>query len=188
MSIRTFATIAISLIIGVSCTSVADNTLKADGIGPVRLGAVINSLPKSSEGLYDRIEPERVEEFDYEGTVYHLVLQGERIVTLIEDTGKIHAIEVYSDKVQTADGFGLNKTAVQILTAGGTSYCDNYGFEGLLFKGMLFSDMDLTPSGQKKAEDAYLDGTDQIFTESDFITGTHPVKITLAKWYAEAAK
>lgn len=107
MSIRTFATIAISLIIGVSCTSVADNSLKADGIGPVRLGAVINSLPKSSEGLYDRIEPERVEEFDYEGTVYHLVLQGERIVTLIEDNGKIHAIEVYSDKVQTADGFIL---------------------------------------------------------------------------------
>ena len=107
---------------------------------------------------------------------------------LPEDTGKIHAIEVHSDKVQTADGFGLNKTAVQILSAGGTSCCDNYGFEGLLYKGMLFSGMDLTPSGQKKTEDAYLDGTNQIFTESDFVTGTHPVKITLARWYAEAAK
>ncbi len=52
MSIWTLATFVTGLIIGVSCTSVADNSLKADGIGPVRLGAVINSLPKSSEGLF----------------------------------------------------------------------------------------------------------------------------------------
>lgn len=186
MTIRTFTVIAICLIIGTSCASDADNSLKADGFGPVRLGAVIKNLPTSSEGLYDRIEPERIEEFDYEGTEYHLVLNGERIATLIENEGKIHAIEILSDKIQTKDGFGLNKTVSQLLAAGAEAYCDNYGFEGLLFRGMLFSYVELTPSGQKKADGAYLDGTDPLFTESDFKPGTHPTQITLAKWYAES--
>lgn len=127
---------------------------------------------------------EKVEEFDYEGVEYHLMLKGEKIATLIEDGGKIHAIEIYSDKVKTADGFGLRKTAVEILAAGGTAYCDNYGFEGLLFRGMLFSVIDLTPSGQKKAETAYLEGTNQVFNESDFKSGAYPGKITLMAWYA----
>ena len=188
MRIKSITAILISLIIGASCTSTADNSLTADGFGPVRLGSVIKSLPASVPNLYDRIEAEKVEEFDYEAIEYNLLYQGERIARLIENEGKVHAIEIVSDKLQTSDGFGLNKTAAEILSAGGAAYCDNYGFGGLLYKGILFFGMELTASGQKKADDAYFYGTDQVFTESDFKTGTRPSKIILANWYADSTE
>ena len=178
--------VSLALILTITSCAVKDNnTLTPNGFGPVRIGAEIEKIPKSAAGLYDTIEEEMIEAFDYEGVEYHLMLEGEKIATLIEDRGRIHAIQVFSDKVRTADGFGLQKTATDILAAGGTAYCDNYGFEGLLFRGMLFSYMELTPSGQKKAEEAYLDGTNQIFDESDFKSGTRPGMITLMEWYAK---
>lgn len=179
-----FVSLALILTI-TSCALGGDNALTPSGFGYVRIGADIKRIPKSSAGLYDTIEAEMIEAYDYEGVEYHLMLGGEKIATVIEDRGRIHSIQVFSDKVQTSDGFGLQKTAAEILAAGGTAYCDNYGFEGLLFKGMLFSCMELTPSGQKKAETAYLDGTPQVFEESDFKPGTRPGRITIMKWYAQ---
>lgn len=185
MKSKSLTTIIAIILLSAACAASVNNALEANGFGPVRIGADIKILPKSSDGLYDKIVSEKDEEFDYEGVEYHLMLKGEKIATLIEDGGKIHAIEIYSDKVRTADGVGLQKTAVEILAAGGTAYCDNYGFEGLLFRGMLFSYIDLTLSGQKKAETAYLDGTNQVFNESDFKSGACPGKITLMRWYAQ---
>ena len=184
MKNKSLTSIFAIILLSAACAAAGDSALEANGFGPVRIGADIKKLPASSAGLYDKIVSEKVEEFDYEGVEYHLMLNGEKIATLIEDGGKIHAIEVFSDKVRTADGFGLNKTAAEILAAGGTAYCDNYGFEGLLFRGMLFSYIDLSPSGEKKAETAYLEGTDQTFGEDDFKSGARPGKITLTAWYA----
>ena len=185
MSINKIAVVVSSVFLLAACMSSDNNTLQTDGFGPIRLGAEIKSLPASSEGLYDRIIPEFIEEYDWEGYVYHVESAGERIATLTEDGGRIHAIDIHSDKLQTADGYGLHDTVAEILAAGGIASCDNYGFEGLLLKGMLYSGMELSPSGQKKAEIAYLDGLDQTFSEEDFIPGTHPTKITLAKWIAK---
>lgn len=183
---RVFAALVILMIVVVSCSTNESSLLSKDGLGPVRLGYVIKSIPGACEGLYDQLVPKKVEEYDYEATVYRLKMNGETIATVIEDAGKVHAIEVYSERVKTSDGFGLNKTAEEIILAGGEAYCDNYGFEGILYKGMLFSGMKLTKSGQRKAEDAYLLGVDPIFFASDFETNAKPTQITLAGWYAKA--
>ena len=179
------ALLVLSIFCSISCTQNSDAFLSKNGFGPVRLGAVICKLPAQSEGIYDCIVPEKEEEFDYEGTIYHLELAGERIATLIENEKKIHAIEIVSNKIRTSDGIGLHLSVENLIKKGGEAYCDNYGFEGILYKGMLFSGMELSKSGLKKAEDAYLLGVEPLFFVSDFEPGASPTQITLAEWYAK---
>ena len=175
-------------IMGCSNTGNGNNTLTKTGFNVVQLGTQISALPKSIEGLYDEIEEERIEDFEYEGVVYHLRLNGKRIVALSENEEKINAIEIYSDLLKTDEGFSILTTPAELLSAGAKALCDNYGYEGLLYKGMLFSGTELTASGLQKEETAYLEGTDQVFTANDYMKGAHPVKITLTKWYSESTQ
>lgn len=180
-------TAALLAIMGCSNAGNGNNTLTKTGFNIVQLGAQISALPKSIDGLYDEIEEEMIEDFDYEGVVYHLRLNGKRIVALSENEGKINSIEIYTDLLKTDEGFSILTTPAELLLAGAKALCDNYGYEGLLYKGMLFSGTELTASGLQKEETAYLEGTDQVFTAEDYVFNAHPVKITLAQWYSEGA-
>lgn len=165
----------------------SDNTLTKTGFNVVQLGAQVSGLPKSIEGLYDEIEAEKIEDYDYEGVIYHLCYEGKRIVALSQNEGHINAIEIYTPLLKTVDGFSILTTPAELLSAGAKAHCDNYGYEGLLYKGMLFSGTELTPSGLRKEEAAYVEGTDQVFTADDYVKNAHPIKITLTKWYSETA-
>lgn len=90
-------TAALLAIMGCSNAGNGNNTLTKTGFNVVQLGAQISALPKSIDGLYDEIEEEMIEDFDYEGVVYHLRLNGKRIVAISENEGKINAIEIYTD-------------------------------------------------------------------------------------------
>ena len=182
-------TMALSMaLMGCSNSGNGNKTLTKTGFNVVQLGMPIKDLPKSIDGLYDEIEEEKIEDFDYEGVVYHLRYNDKRTVALSENEGRINAIEIYTDLLKTAEGFSILTTPAELLSAGAKAHCDNYGYEGLLYKGMLFSGTEFTASGLKKAEDAYLYGTDQVFTIDDYVQNAHPVKVTLTQWYSETEK
>lgn len=174
-------TMALSMaLMGCSNSGNGNKTLTKTGFNVIQLGMPIKDLPKSIDGLYDEIEEEKIEDFDYEGVVYHLRYNDKRIVALSENEGRVNAIEIYTDLLKTAEGFSILTTSAELLSAGAKAHCDNYGYEGLLFSGTEF-----TASGLKKAEDAYLYGTDQVFTGDDYVPNAHPVKVTLTQWYSE---
>lgn len=156
----------------------------SQGFGPVKLGANVRRLPKTAEGFYDSITSMN----DKEATDFVVKFQGERVAMVLAEKGKIHTIRIISDKYSTEAGLGCHSTAAQILDAGGKAYCDNSGYVGLLCDGVLYQGMNLSASGQKKAEDAYLYGTDQTFTKADFVKGSHPSTIILNSFFSSKAQ
>lgn len=184
MRITTIAALVAGISLTLACTNVQDYSIHADGFGPIRLGIDVKNLPASLEGLYDCIVPEHIEEYDWEGTVYHLTKAGQKIATITDDEGHICVIELFSNALETTSGLSLHSSVADLFAHGGRAYCDNSGYWGIICEGLLFSGMELTPIGQQKAENAYLDSTEQIFTESDYLSGTRPVQITLTEWYS----
>ena len=174
------------LMFGGACTQKTDNTLTSDGFGPVRLGSVISKLPESVEDLYDRIEEETVEDYDMTYIQYFLMNGTEPVAMLVEYIGKVQDIRVISSRIRTASGLSTASTVEEILAAGGKALCTNAGYWGLVCDGLLFEGMELTESGLKKEEDAYLLGTDQDFAIEDYVPGTHPTDIMVGKYYSEA--
>ena len=156
----------------------------SQGLGPVKLGTNVRRLPKTSEGFYDSITSLN----DKEATEYVVKFKGERVATVLAEKGKVRTIRIFSDKYSTGAGLGCHSTAAQILDAGGKAYCDNSGYVGLLCDGVLYQGMKLSASGQKKAENAYLYGTDQTFTKADFVKGAHPDIIILDSFFASEAQ
>ena len=107
-------TAALLAIMGCSNAGNGNNTLTKTDFNIVQLGAQISALPKSIDGLYDEIEEEMIEDFDYEGVVYHLRLNGKRIVALSENEGKINSIEIYTDLLKTDEGFSILTTPAEL--------------------------------------------------------------------------
>lgn len=152
------------------------------GYGPVKLNANIRKLPKTSDGFYDTIQPLPTTE----SPEYTFKYNGHRVAVAMVDNGKIYSVRIASPSFSTKSGLGLHSTAEDIFKAGGKAYCDNSGYVGLVCDGVLFKGMKLTAAGDKKAEDAYLYGTEQNFTVADYVKGSCPVEIILADVFASS--
>ena len=175
------------ILLALSSPAQAQIKLESNGFGPIRLGSVISKLPKSADGIYDCIDKvvisAEMSMDDFDTIEYHIKSKGEDIAILTEFEGKIYSMDIVSTKLVSPSGLSLNTTASQLLDKGAKTHCDNSGYVGLVINGFLFRDMDLSKSGQKKAEIAYLDGSDQVFNKTDYVSGTKPKRITIAEWY-----
>lgn len=154
------------------------------GIGPVKLGVSVNSIPKSVPGLYDKlVKASRVEYEDgdeFTVTVYQGIL-GKDVVFEFPAEEKVDDIYVFSKTLKTAKGLGLSSTPAALFSAGGTVLEGNDGILGILCEGVLFVGTPFTSSGNKKAEQSYL-GETVTFAASDFVAGSHPEKMFIASW------
>lgn len=169
-----------------------DQILHPDGVGPVRLGAVISRLPAASEGLYDQLR--YVEElFTDEGAyeeiigVYKAFNQGMHVLTIHPgEDGTVSTIEIFSRQLKNELGQGLSSTAATLFAAGAIAELLYDGGVGLICGSMLFCDIPLSAQGVKKAEDAYL-GYEVSFDTSDFTQNGHPGRILLSEYYSRFA-
>ena len=185
---------SIALLIGVFfsiCTSFVvsakDYVFTVDGIGDIKVGTKMSSLPKQVSGLYDKIEfavEEVSGEGGYEDTVHlYRVLSGREVVLKIyPDKGKVNSIDVVSKRIKTANGLSLASTASELFAAGAHAVAWNDGSVCIVCDGVLFLDQPLSKTGMKKAEQAYL-GENVKFEASDF-TG-NPGRINTSEWWKE---
>ena len=160
-----------------------------DGVGPVKLGAAVASLPNSVDGLYDKLEKTSREEF-FEGgdsdviTVYVAKLKGKAVFEIIPDEGNVDCVNILSPELKTTHGMGLSSTPRELFSAGGHVLESNEGVAGVLCDGVLFVKIPMTKTGQKKAEQSYL-GETVSFNTSDFTADGHAAKIVIASWYSD---
>lgn len=185
---------SIALLIGVFfsiCTSFVvsakDYVFTTDGIGDIKVGAKISSLPGQVSGLYNKIEfavEEVSGEGGYEDTVHlYRVLSGREVVLKIyPDKGKVDRIEVVSKSIKTAHGLSLASSAPELFAAGAHAIAGNDGDVAIVCDGVLFLNQPLSQAGQKKAEQAYF-GEDVKFEASDF--RGNPGYMFTSAWWAE---
>jgi len=176
----------ICLLLGTSLHVLADNVITSQGIGKVKIGAKVNKLPNKVSGLYDKLVKEEVEE-GYEGgdcdivTVYKAYSGDNLVFAVTPYEDKVYKIEILDASVKTKGGLSLESTTAEIFNAGAKPLFTNDGYEGLLCDGVLFVCYDLTSSGAKKCESAYLSGLDPEMTASDFKANSHPSTMRIWK-------
>lgn len=144
-------------------------------VGPFSIGMDVKKLPKTMEGLYDKITRKSSydEMADVEDVFHVASLKGTQTFVFWEnESGKVCSIDVYSSLPKTAKGLTAKATANQLFSAGAKVLQDNGGAQGIWLDGVLWIGHDYTKSGQKKADDSYLTGIDQTFTAADFVSGS----------------
>lgn len=149
------------------------NILTSDGLGNIKIGNHISSIPEKVPGLYDRLSVEDIEISDEGGycdtiSVFRGYSGKKLIFTIHHYNDEIWSIDVDDSSVKTKSGFGVNSKTRDILKAGGYPYYSNQGYEGIYFDGVLFICYGLTESGAKKREESYLNGIDYMMTAEDF--------------------
>lgn len=99
--------------------------ITSEGVGPVKIGMTASQLPKSVEGLYDKI----VEE-NSDMVLYSFYLNGETVMTTNGD-GSIALIEVFPSlqNVSTKDGVHPGMTAVDFKKKTGWNQTSEETFE-----------------------------------------------------------
>lgn len=174
-----------------SCFLTKAQSISPAGIGPVRIGAAVRSLPKSAPGLYDKLEIITRVEYEYgdefEVTVGKASLGGTVLFEFDSEDRKVDNISILSPKLKTEHGFGLQSTPAELFSAGGFVVTGNAGVAGVYCDGALFVGIPMTSSGQKKAEQVYL-GYAVTFTVSDFVAGKHATKVYISSIYADLAR
>ena len=184
---RLFLTLVIG-VLSMLCLSpvvLADNTsITSSGIGKVKTGAAISTLPKQMAGVYDKLELVS-EEFEDEGayeetiSIYRATLNGETVFEFYPEEDKVGSISVYSKNLKTKSGLSLNSSPADLFSAGGKVISFNDGGEAILCEGLLFKGLPMTQQGYKKSEQAYL-GDQVTFDVSDFDASGHPSEILIS--------
>lgn len=163
----------------------AGYTMTGQGIGPVIIGKQVSTLPKSIPGLYDKLEKvSRTESFEggeEEVLTYCQAKLGQEVVFEFLENEKVDGLRVYSKKLTTTRGLGLQATPADLFSAGGKVLEGNDGVEGVLCEGILYVNIPFTQTGQKKANQSYL-GEVVSFNVSDFVAGSHAEVLVIASW------
>ena len=168
------------------CLPAKSQVVCPDGIGPVRIGGTVRSLPKTVADLYDRLETVDTEDAE-DGEVFtysicKAFMHGKVVFEFFPEDGKVDNIRILSSNLKTKLGLSLQSTPADLFSAGGFVVENNSGVAGVFCDGALFVDIPMTPSGQSKAEQSYL-GNTVSFDVSDFVADMHPSKMILSSLY-----
>lgn len=117
------------------------HVLTSQGVGAITIGANINKLPKSIEGLYDKVSvnSEYNEVEDEKTTTATFTLKGKEVLTaMAADDGKIIYIGVSSKDVAVKIGdayFHVGSSVKELLKAKGVKKDENYAavYNGIQF-------------------------------------------------------
>lgn len=117
--------------------------ITAQGVGPIAIGANINKLPKSVDGLYDKVvvKSEYNEVEDENTTMATFTLKGKEVMSaMADDTGKIIYINVPSGNVAVKIGeayFKVGSSVKELLKAKGVQKDESYAavYNGIQFNG-----------------------------------------------------
>lgn len=115
--------------------------LTAQGVGAITIGANINKLPKSIEGLYDKVavKSEYNEVEDENTTTATFTKKGKEVMTaMADDNGKITYIGVSSKDVAVKVGdayFKVGSSVKELLKAKGVKKDESYAavYNGIQF-------------------------------------------------------
>jgi len=118
-----------------------DYVLTAQGVGAITIGANINKLPKSIEGLYDKVavKSEYNEVEDENTTTATFTKKGKEVMTaMADDNGKITYIGVSSKDVAVKVGdayFKVGSSVKELLKAKGVKKDESYAavYNGIQF-------------------------------------------------------
>ena len=182
-----FAALMTALMAFGATASAQNCTITRDAIGPVKLGMSTKALPKSVDGLYDKIE--KISSYnemeDYEEVFYKATLKGQDVLFIYEDDGgNVYSIDIYGKQCKTAKGYSVDTPVSTLFNAGAKAFITNEGYYGLLLNDILFGAMKFSQKGMKTYENAYLNG-DAKFTASDFVAGNKSDWIRLNKYNYE---
>ena len=120
---------------------IPDYWLTAQGVGAIIIGANINKLPKSIEGLYDKVavKSEYNEVEDENTTTATFTKKGKEVMTaMADDNGKITYIGVSSKDVAVKVGdayFKVGSSVKELLKAKGVKKDESYAavYNGIQF-------------------------------------------------------
>jgi len=118
-----------------------DYVLTAQGVGAITIGANINKLPKSIEGLYDKVavKSEYNEVEDEKTTTATFTKKGKEVMTaMADDNGKITYIGVSSKDVAVKIGdayFQVGSSVKELLKVKGVKKDESYAavYAGIQF-------------------------------------------------------
>lgn len=155
----------------------SDYTISPDGIGAIKLGAEVTSLPASCEGLYDRLETITAEDDWGETYEYRRAFSGDStLFDIYYWDNKVYAIHIVSPTLSTENGLTCNSAATDIFDNGGRVEVTNDGTLYVVCDGVRFEVEGITKQGQDKQQRAYY-GENPTFSVADFAANAKAVKI-----------
>lgn len=139
--------------------SAKDYVFTSDGIGPLKCGAAIQSIPKIIPGIYDQITIERKQIISMDEDYiefYAASLNGERVLEIYNDAeynpDRIVLITILSPRLKTKSGFSLSTKAKDLIKAKGVVICMPDFSAAIFCDGVLFYDLPLSKAGKNKKD------------------------------------
>ncbi len=176
---KLFSTLLIAVAaLFVQCNASAQEFVyEPDGIGPVRVGVKVNSLPESIEGLYN--SKDLLEEYDEmeEEYIYSLFLKLDNELTvyaLYDEAGEIFKVHAYGRNYRTKSGAYDAMPAREFIVLPGIKTVVNperdYFQVSFQLDGFdIYVDhYQFSAAGQKRYDAAVKSGTVPTFEPSDF--------------------
>ncbi len=141
--------------------------LTPEGLGCLKNGAPVASIPDQCQGLYDKVVKTEEEDMGDTYTLYTFY-SGEQKVAEIPAYGQtVDLLIVYSPEVSTPEGMRPGMKVSELLAKPGLKTLYHEGFEYEL-NGFRCRVDGMKESGMKKLNDAYAQGTELVLAAADF--------------------
>ena len=161
--------LALTAAVLTACGGSAPETiaLTPEGVGCLKQGAPVTSIPDRRDGLYDKVVKTTEEDMGDTYTLYALYA-GEQKVAEIPAYGEtIDLVIVYAPSAATPDGVHPGMKVAELQKKPGLKAVYNDGFEYEL-NGFRFRVNGMTESGFQKMDNAYAAGSELVLDATDF--------------------
>lgn len=173
MGKRTFTKAGLLALAAALCTACGAKTapttvtLTPEGLGCLKQGAPVASIPDKCEGLYDKVVKTEQEDMGDTYTQYAFYAGEEKVAEIPAYGETIDLLIVYAPSISTPDSLHPGMPVAELQKKPGlkTSYNDGFEYE---LNGFRCRVDGLNESGLKKMNDAYARGTDLTLEASDF--------------------
>lgn len=166
------AVISLMLFSSVASAQQKSFILNKEGVGCLKKGTLLSKVPAKCEGLYDRVEKQKIEdEMDGDYVIYNFYRGKEKVIDISDyGAGTISSITAYASNISTPDGVSPGMLISKLLQIKGVKgvYRDGLGLE---LKGYSIGFGEMTDAGNEAFNKAYAAGTDVKLSNACFKQG-----------------
>lgn len=152
--------------------------LNKEGVGCLKTGVLLSKVPAKCDGLYDRVEKQKIEdEMDGDYIIYNFYRGKEKVIEIPDyGAGTVSSITAYASNISTPDGVSPGMLISKLLLIKGVKGVYNDGI-GLELKGYSIGFGEMTDAGNKAFDKAYAAGTDVKLSNACFKQGAKVLSI-----------
>lgn len=162
--------LALAAVVLTSCggkAAPAVTEITPEGVGCLKKGASVASIPEKCDGLYDKVVKTTEEDMGDTYTQYAFYAGDDKVAEIPAYGETIDLLIVYTPSISTPDGVHPGMKVAELLGKPGLKALYHDGFEYEL-NGYRFRMNGLNESGMKKLNDAYAKGAELVLDASDF--------------------